>query len=142
MINQRNLGAQGLTVSALGLGCMGMSASYGSSEERDEKEAIATLHRALDIGITFLDTAEVYGQHPTDTWYLFPTPDYRNYKLNGNQLPLNLAVGASGMMGAFTAINSPGGVVSAVRDRSAILRPVRPPSRSPGHCARRRRPRC
>jgi aryl-alcohol dehydrogenase-like predicted oxidoreductase len=61
MINQRNLGAQGLTVSALGLGCMGMSASYGSSEERDEKEAIATLHRALDIGITFLDTAEVYG---------------------------------------------------------------------------------
>ena len=61
MINQRKLGTQGLTVSALGLGCMGMSASYGSPEERDQTEAIATLNRALDIGITFLDTAEVYG---------------------------------------------------------------------------------
>jgi aryl-alcohol dehydrogenase-like predicted oxidoreductase len=61
MIPQRNLGANGLTVSALGLGCMGMSASYGSSEERNEQEAIATIHRALEIGITFLDTAEVYG---------------------------------------------------------------------------------
>ncbi len=61
MINQRTLGASGLTVSALGLGCMGMSASYGSSDERDERESIATIHRALEIGVTFLDTAELYG---------------------------------------------------------------------------------
>lgn len=61
MIAQRKLGVNGLTVSALGLGCMGMSASYGSAVERDERESIATLHRALELGITFLDTAEVYG---------------------------------------------------------------------------------
>lgn len=61
MIPKRNLGTGGLTVSALGLGCMGMSASYASPAERDEREAIATLHRALELGVTFLDTAEVYG---------------------------------------------------------------------------------
>lgn len=61
MIARRKLGVNGLTVSALGLGCMGMSASYGLAGERDERESIATLHRALEIGITFLDTAEVYG---------------------------------------------------------------------------------
>jgi len=61
MIAHRNLGKGGLTVSAIGLGCMGMTASYGSPAERDEREAIATIDRALDIGVTFLDTAEVYG---------------------------------------------------------------------------------
>jgi aryl-alcohol dehydrogenase-like predicted oxidoreductase len=60
-IAQRRLGTQGLTVSALGLGCMGMSQSYGSPDERDERESIATIHRAIDLGVTFLDTAEVYG---------------------------------------------------------------------------------
>jgi aryl-alcohol dehydrogenase-like predicted oxidoreductase len=57
----RKLGTEGLTVSALGLGCMGMSQSYGSPEERDERESIATIHRALDLGVTFFDTAEAYG---------------------------------------------------------------------------------
>src|SRR5438128_8546979 len=57
-MQQRKLGTQGLTVSALGLGCMGMSDFYGS---RDDAESIATVHRALDLGITFLDTADVYG---------------------------------------------------------------------------------
>ena len=61
MIGARQLGTQGLTVSALGLGCMGMSQSYGTAEERDEAESIATIHRALDLGVNFLDTAEVYG---------------------------------------------------------------------------------
>src|SRR3954447_15194091 len=61
VLSQRNLGSQGLRVSALGLGCMGMSQSYGSAEERDEKESIATIHRAIELGVTFLDTAEVYG---------------------------------------------------------------------------------
>jgi aryl-alcohol dehydrogenase-like predicted oxidoreductase len=54
----RKLGAQGLEVSALGLGCMGMSEFYGSA---DEGEAIATIHRALELGVTFLDTADMYG---------------------------------------------------------------------------------
>jgi aryl-alcohol dehydrogenase-like predicted oxidoreductase len=53
----RRLG-QGLEVSALGLGCMGMSEFYGTA---DEREAIRTIHRALDVGITFLDTADMYG---------------------------------------------------------------------------------
>jgi aryl-alcohol dehydrogenase-like predicted oxidoreductase len=61
MLPRRKLGTEGLTVSALGLGCMGMSQSYGAPEERDERESIATIHRALDLGVTFLDTAEVYG---------------------------------------------------------------------------------
>ncbi len=54
----RKLGRQGLEVSALGLGCMGMSDFYGS---RDEAESIATINRALDLGVTFLDTADMYG---------------------------------------------------------------------------------
>lgn len=54
----RNLGKTGEKLSAIGLGCMGMSAAYGAS---DEKENIATLHRALELGINFWDTADVYG---------------------------------------------------------------------------------
>ena len=54
----RKLGRQGLEVSALGLGCMGMSDFYGG---RDEAEAVATINRALDLGVTFLDTADMYG---------------------------------------------------------------------------------
>jgi aryl-alcohol dehydrogenase-like predicted oxidoreductase len=57
-MEQRELGRSGLAVSALGLGCMGMSEFYG---ERDETESIATIHRAIDLGITFLDTADMYG---------------------------------------------------------------------------------
>jgi aryl-alcohol dehydrogenase-like predicted oxidoreductase len=55
----RTLGRDGLTVSALGLGCMGMSQSYGPA---DRTESVATVHRALDLGITFLDTADMYGE--------------------------------------------------------------------------------
>jgi len=61
VLPQRKLGTEGLTVSALGLGCMGMSQSYGSPDERDERESIATIHRAIELGVTFFDTAEVYG---------------------------------------------------------------------------------
>ncbi len=54
----RTLGTQGLTVSELGLGCMGMTYAYGSG---DEQESIAVIHRAIELGITLLDTAEIYG---------------------------------------------------------------------------------
>jgi aryl-alcohol dehydrogenase-like predicted oxidoreductase len=54
----RKLGSQGLTVSELGLGCMGMSEFYGTG---DEAESIATIHRALELGVTLLDTADMYG---------------------------------------------------------------------------------
>jgi aryl-alcohol dehydrogenase-like predicted oxidoreductase len=57
-MEQRQLGATGLSVSALGLGCMGMSAYYGTT---DEPESIAAIHRALELGVNFLDTAEIYG---------------------------------------------------------------------------------
>jgi len=57
-MEKRKLGTQGLEVTAMGLGCMGMSEFYGTI---DEDEAIATIHRALDLGLNFLDTADMYG---------------------------------------------------------------------------------
>lgn len=58
MLSKRKLGSQGLEVSAIGLGCMGMSQWYGAT---DDRESIATIHRAVELGVTFFDTAEVYG---------------------------------------------------------------------------------
>jgi aryl-alcohol dehydrogenase-like predicted oxidoreductase len=57
-VDQRNLGNQGLVVSEMGLGCMGMSEFYGTT---DEDESVATIHRAIELGVTFLDTADMYG---------------------------------------------------------------------------------
>jgi aryl-alcohol dehydrogenase-like predicted oxidoreductase len=69
-MEKRKLGNQGLTVSAIGLGCMGMSEFYGQA---DDKKSIETIHRALDLGITFIDTADMYGP-------------YKNEKLVGRAL--------------------------------------------------------
>jgi len=63
MMTTRQLGRSGLQVSALGLGCMGMSEFYGGG---DEAESIATIHRALDRGCTFLDTADMYGPYTNE----------------------------------------------------------------------------
>src|SRR5262245_66626149 len=64
-MRSRRLG-QALEVSAIGLGCMGMSFAYGTAEERDERESIATLHRAIELGVTFFDTAEAYGPYTNE----------------------------------------------------------------------------
>src|ERR1017187_7921913 len=58
MLMARRLGSQGLQVSAIGLGCLGMSQSYGTP---DDEESIATIHCAVDLGVTLFDTAEAYG---------------------------------------------------------------------------------
>jgi aryl-alcohol dehydrogenase-like predicted oxidoreductase len=62
-MEQRELGTSGLRVSALGLGCMGMTWAYGTT---DSDESIATIHRAIELGVTFLDTAELYGPHTNE----------------------------------------------------------------------------
>ena len=64
-MHKRRLG-NNLEVSALGLGCMGMSFAYGTPEERDGRESIATIHRAIELGVTFFDTAEVYGPYTNE----------------------------------------------------------------------------
>src|SRR5207302_8737292 len=63
-MEQRQLGRNGLTVSAIGLGCMSMSQSYGT---RDDEESIRAVHRALELGVTFFDTAAIYGEGHNET---------------------------------------------------------------------------
>jgi len=66
MLTTRTLGTQGLTVSSLGLGLMGMTQSYGTPEERDERESIVTIKRAIELGVTLFDTAEAYGPYANE----------------------------------------------------------------------------
>jgi len=74
-VEQRGLGKEGLVVSALGLGCMGMSQAYGPA---DEDESVATLHRALELGVTFFDTANAYGVGHNESLVGRVLGDYRD----------------------------------------------------------------
>src|SRR5262245_11251960 len=74
-MEKRKLGSQGLVVSCLGLGCMGMSEFYGAT---DEAESIATIHRALELGIDFLDTADAYGPFTNEELVGKAVKDQRN----------------------------------------------------------------
>jgi len=65
-MEQRRLGSEGLVVSSIGLGCMGMSDFYGTASERDDAASIATIHRAAELGITLLDTADMYGPYTNE----------------------------------------------------------------------------
>lgn len=65
-VPRRALGRHGLEVSALGLGCMGMSEFYGDAGQRTEENGIRVIHHALDIGVTFLDTSDIYGPHTNE----------------------------------------------------------------------------
>ena len=77
-VQQRKLGTSGLEVSALGLGLMGMSQSYGTAEDRDERESIATIHRAIELGVTLFDTAEVYGPYANEELFARALPGKRD----------------------------------------------------------------
>ena len=76
-MQKRRLGKVGPEVSAIGLGLMGMSQSYGTADERDERESIATIHRAIDLGVTFFDTAEVYGPYENEELFARALKDRR-----------------------------------------------------------------
>lgn len=113
-LSMRKLGTQGLKVSAVGLGCMGMSQSYGPA---DEAESIATLHRAIELGCNFLDTAEVYGPYTNE--------DLLGRALAGkrDQVVIASKFGFDIQNGQIVGTNSaPGQIRNAVEDSLKRLR--------------------
>ncbi|HQT90502.1 MAG TPA: aldo/keto reductase, partial [Candidatus Kryptobacter bacterium] len=74
-MDHRELGNQGLKVSTIGLGCMGISQSYGQG---NDEESIATIHRAIELGITLFDTADVYGAGANELLVGNALKPYRN----------------------------------------------------------------
>ncbi|MCV9962120.1 aldo/keto reductase [Pararhizobium sp. BT-229] len=90
-MNTRKLG-QDLTVSAVGLGCMGMSFAYGAA---DEQESIRTLHRAVDLGVTFFDTAEVYGPYENEILLGKALKDVRDKVTIATKFGFRIAAGKS-----------------------------------------------
>ncbi|MDE1148398.1 MAG: aldo/keto reductase [Azospirillaceae bacterium] len=105
-MTRRKLGRQGLEVSSLGLGCMGMTHAYGSP---DDAESIATLHRAIELGCTFLDTAEVYGPYTNE--------DLLGRALEGRRDQVQLAT-------KFGFVIGQGGAMSGTDSRPDHIREV------------------
>jgi aryl-alcohol dehydrogenase-like predicted oxidoreductase len=93
-LEKRTLGQQGLEVSEIGLGCMGISQSYGTPEERDERESIATIHRALELGVTFFDTAEVYGPYRNEELLARALKDQRDRAIIATKFGFKIENGA------------------------------------------------
>ncbi len=91
-MEMRTLGRQGLQVSALGLGCMGMSDYYG---EADEAELIATVHRAIDLGVNFFDTAEAYGPYANEELLGRALKGRRNKAIVATKFGWDLSQGAA-----------------------------------------------
>ena len=104
-MEQRHLGTSGLTVSAIGLGCMGMSQSYGAG---NDEESVRTIHRALDLGVTYLDTADVYGHGSNEKLV--------GQAIRGRRQEVVLAT-------KFGLIPSPSGPATSVDGRPERVRP-------------------
>ncbi len=96
-MEKRKIGSQGLVAGAIGLGCMGMSHAYGSG---DEAESIATIHRALDCGVTLLDTAEVYGPHTNEELVGKAIRGKRDQVVLATKFGIKLASGVSQLDGS------------------------------------------
>src|ERR1700720_1964925 len=94
-MQKRKLGNSGLEVSALGLGCMGMSEYYGQAEA-NEAESIATIHRALDLAINFFDTAEVYGPYVNEELLGRALKGRRDNAIVATKFGIDLSRGAAG----------------------------------------------
>lgn len=90
MLKKRKLGNQGLEVSELGLGCMGMSQSYGTP---NDPESIATIHHAIDLGVTFFDTAEVYGPYTNERLLGSALKGRREHVIVATKFGFNIANG-------------------------------------------------
>ena len=116
----RTLGTSGLEVSAMGLGLMGMSQSYGTPEERDERESIATIHRAIELGVTFFDTAEVYGPFTNEELLARALPGKRDRVDHRDQVRLQDRERRHRRHGQPAASTS----ARRWRARSAVLRPT------------------
>ena len=118
-MEKRKLGTQGLEVSAEGLGCMGMSAFYGTT---DEGESIATIHRALDQGVDFLDTAEIYGPYTNEELVGRAIHDRREEVVLATKFGIRYEYFENGAPRNPTRDGSPENVRNSIEDSLARLR--------------------
>ena len=122
----RTLGRSGPTVSAMGLGCMGMSEFYG---ELDDRESIATIHRALDLGVTFLDTADMYGPLTNEALVGrarsrsgYESSTFQRTESHGETLPLTTACRLQQHRAIHSWIDDGSGVIEPFDDHRRICR--------------------